>query len=40
MKAFISGTAAAIVIAILAWVVLNAAGMSSAEMFSTGNVRL
>ncbi|MFQ5773281.1 MAG: hypothetical protein ACE5GS_02075 [Kiloniellaceae bacterium] len=40
MKAFIAGTAAAIVIAIAAAVALNSLGLTTAETYSTANVRL
>lgn len=40
MRAFLSGTAAMIVIAVVAAVVLNALGLSTADTFSTVNVRL
>ena len=40
MKAFIMGSAVAIVIAIVAGVALNATGPSSADKFSTDSVRL
>ena len=40
MKAFIAGTAAAILIAVVAGVVLDVTGSTSADKFSTGSVRL
>ena len=40
MKAFIAGTAAAALIAVIAGVVLNATVPSSADKFSTDAVRL
>ncbi len=40
MKAFIAGTAAAILIAIVAGVALDITGPSSADKYSTGSVRL
>lgn len=40
MKAFIAGCAGAVVIAVVAAVVLNSLGFSSAEIFSSDNVRL
>ena len=40
MKAFIAGTAAAIVIAIVAALVLDTMQLSTADTFSTQNVRL
>lgn len=40
MKAFIAGSLAAVVIAIVAAVALQYAGFSSAEVYSTSNVRL
>jgi len=40
MRAFISGTVAMIAIAVVAAVVLNSLGLSSADVYSTGNVRL
>lgn len=40
MKAFIAGCAAALVIAVVAAVVLDQLGYGSAEVYSTGNVRL
>lgn len=40
MKAFLASCAAAIVIAVLAGVILNQLGMDSADVYSTGNVRL
>lgn len=40
MKAFVAGCAAAVVLAIVAAVVLNQLGYSSAEVYSTSNVRL
>jgi len=40
MRAFISGTAAMIAIAVVAAVVLNSLGFSAADSFSTVNVRL
>lgn len=40
MKAFLSGVAAMIVIAVVAAVVLDSLGMSTAGSFSTANVRL
>ena len=40
MRAFIAGTAAAVLIAVFAGVVMNVAGPSSADKFSTDAVRL
>ncbi len=40
MKAFIAGTAAAILISVIAGVVMNVAGPTSATKFSTDSVRL
>lgn len=40
MKAFLAGTAAAIVIAVAAALVFQMFGFSAAEVFSTSNVRL
>jgi hypothetical protein len=40
MKAFLSGVAAVIVIAVVAAVLLDSLGMTSAGGFSTANVRL
>ena len=40
MKAFLAGLAAAILIAVIAGVVLDFAGVSSDEAGATGNVRL
>lgn len=40
MKAFMAGLVGAILIAVIAGVVLNFAGFSSAEMGATANVRL
>ncbi len=40
MRAFIAGCAAAIVIAVVAFFVLDSLGLSSSNVFSTGNVRL
>ena len=40
MKAFVSACAAAIVIAVVAWLVLDGVGLSSADIFSTGSTRL
>ena len=40
MKAFIAGTAAAVVIAVAAGVIMTMFGLSSAETFVTPNVRL
>jgi hypothetical protein len=40
MKAFIASCAAAIGIAIVAFVVLNQFGYDAAELYSTSNVRL
>ncbi len=40
MRAFIAGCAAAIVIAVVAFFVLDSLGLSSANVFSTSNVRL
>lgn len=40
MKAFIVGTAAAILIAIAAGVILNTMEMTTAQTYSTSNVRL
>ena len=40
MKAFIAGTAAAVLIAVVAGVALDVTGISSADKFSTDSVRL
>lgn len=40
MKAFLAGCAAAILIAVIAGVVLNYTGISTAQQYSTENVRL
>ncbi len=40
MKSVIIGAALAIVIAVLAGVILTYIGMDSADVYSTGNVRL
>ena len=40
MRAFVAGCAGAIVIAVAAFFILNSLGFSSAEVFSTDNVRL
>lgn len=40
MKAFLSGTAVVIVIAVLAAVVLSGMESGTAQVFSTGNIRL
>ena len=40
MKAFLASCAAAIVIAVAAAFILDALGLSSADFYSTGNVRL
>ena len=40
MKAFIAGCAAAVVIAVAAHFILQAVGLTSADLYSTGNVRL
>jgi len=40
MKAFIAGTAAAVLIAVIAGVVMNVAGPTSATKYSTDSVRL
>ncbi|HEY5597450.1 MAG TPA: hypothetical protein VIK47_01480 [Kiloniellales bacterium] len=40
MKAFIVGTAAAIIIAIAAAVILNYAGMTTAQKYASSDVRL
>ena len=40
MKAFIAGTAAAVVIAVAAGVIMNTLGLSTADTFVTPNVRL
>ncbi len=40
MKAFSAGTAAAVLIAVIAGVVMNVAGSTSATMYSTDSVRL
>ncbi len=40
MRAFIMGTAAAIVIAITAALILNTMSMTTAEMFTSTDVRL
>ncbi len=39
MKSFIAGTAAAILIAIVAWVALDALQLNSASTYSSANVR-
>lgn len=39
MKSFIAGTAAAVLIAIAAWVTLDSLGLSSANTYSSANVR-
>ncbi len=40
MRAFIAGCAAAIVIAVVAFFVLDSLGLSSSSVFSSGDVRL
>ncbi len=40
MRAFIASCAAAIVIAVVAFFVLDSLGLSSSSVFSSGNVRL
>lgn len=40
MKAFLSACAAAILIAVVAWLVLDAVGSSSAETYTTDSTRL
>ena len=40
MRAFIAGCAAAVVIAVAAHFILQAIGLTSADLYSTGNVRL
>ncbi|HEX9769581.1 MAG TPA: hypothetical protein VGA50_10440 [Kiloniellales bacterium] len=40
MKAFIAGCAAAVVIAVAAHFILNSMGLTSADVYSTTNVRL
>jgi hypothetical protein len=41
MKAFVSGVALMIVIAVIAWAVLDSVGMSSSDVFTSGgSVRL
>lgn len=40
MKAFLSSCVAAIAIAVVAWLVLDFAGLSSADVFSVGGTRL
>lgn len=40
MKAFVSGTAAVILIAIAAAIILDAMGLTAADLYSTSNVRL
>lgn len=40
MKAFVAGCAAAVVLAVVAAVILPQLGFSSAEVYSTSNVRL
>ena len=40
MKSIVAGTVAAVLIAILSAVVLSGLGMTSADVFSTSNVRL
>ncbi|MEE8226284.1 MAG: hypothetical protein V3R30_05660 [Kiloniellales bacterium] len=40
MRAFIAGCAAAIVIAVVAFFVLDSLGLSVANVLSSGNVRL
>ncbi len=40
MKAFLASCVAAIVIAVAAAFILDALGLSSADLYSTGNVRL
>lgn len=40
MKAFLAGSAVAVVLAVAAAVILNVLGYSSAELYTTVNVRL
>ena len=40
MKAFLAGCAAAVVIAVVAHFALQALGLTSADVYSSGNVRL
>ena len=40
MKAFLSACVAAILIAVVAWLVLDAVGASSADAYATGSTRL
>lgn len=40
MKAFLAGCAAAVVIAVAAHFALQALGLTAADVYSTGNVRL
>jgi hypothetical protein len=40
MKSIVAGTVAAILIAVLSAVVLSMLGITSAELYSTANVRL
>ena len=40
MKAFIAGCVAAVVIAVAAHFILHSLGLTSADVYSTGNVRL
>ncbi len=40
MKSIVAGTVAAVLIAILGAVVLSSLGMTSADVFTTSNVRL
>lgn len=40
MKSIVAGTVAAILIAVLGAVVLSGLGMTTAEVYSTSNVRL
>ena len=40
MKAFVSACILAVVIAVVAWIALDLAGFSSAEVYSTSSTRL
>jgi hypothetical protein len=40
MRAFWASVAVAVVLAVVAWAILDNLGMSSANVFSTANVRL
>jgi len=40
MKAFIAGCAAAVVIAVAAHFILQSVGLTSADIYASGNVRL